>query len=127
MFERKLLFRAGYDLRNGKHPPHLLFVVKGSEGALVWDLNTGWYLDGEIHAPESWGLWVHEPFNDPHLEDYEMTEHCDFIDGACQSFKLEDAHWVEDFKTIGPDGIFKRLESIYEGRYSNSPKGTPHD
>lgn len=118
-------FTPAYDHRgDGQHPMHIAFVVKGKAGALVFDINTGWYIDrSPSNSPAHvrvWGLSRHRYLDADPLSD-DFHDNCGWLDGEpC----VNDNPWgyidqrltalLDLFLREGPEPLFKQLDTIYK-------------
>lgn len=130
----EVMISKGYDFRNrkpnyGQHPPEILFIVKGNEGAVVLQVNTGWYLDGSCNKPWT-QLVIHEAlYRDPHADLDTIRDHCDIIGEACISRIISSRNelWLEGLLTSGSQWVWNKLDAFYNYVYHNmgAPDLTP--
>lgn len=122
---------------NGQHGTEIYFALIGSEGAMVWRLNTGiapigQYRSQDEHAPllegvnksypRSTGIAAHSELTSrtATAEDYMITDKCEFLSGrACvcdyQTFISKEPMMA--FACEGFDGVRKVLEKKYLEHY----------
>jgi hypothetical protein len=133
-FERQIVFVPAYDRRNekpnyGQHPMHMLFVLfRQDKGALVFDVNTGWYIDRTQKpvqiAPHYFEMSAHRYHDhNVHADEGDYKDNCEWLGGAtCLSENLYGltAPIHEDlwntFLTEGQEALWKRLEQVYTER-----------
>lgn len=130
-FTRRISFTPGYQTNpdipeKGQHPMHMAFILKSDKGALVFDINTGWYLAHKYRnqsRPSVWSLVAHRHLDsNPNADESDMCDHCDLIDEPCVAenlYGLTSPVHDELFLTLLRDGeevLWARLEAIYAER-----------
>jgi hypothetical protein len=150
-WEKRILFHPGYDRRDeidGKHGAHnmvISFVLIGPNGAVSWDLNTGWmkrplvggYVPGQVQARRDKPgadarLWDYSPsagavasHTHERINDYDIGgSKCPYIGGNCYCnviYLVGDDVLAALFES-GHKGVWKVLKRIY--REWTAPEST---
>lgn len=142
MITKELLFIPGWDKRGplganyGVHSPHLLWLLRGPNGAVVWEINTNWhpdYIQSEWrvkhiapppHQPSSWGLAVHAPL--PQYDNHDPNhDNCEWLGGrkcfatyTCLAF---DDKFVQRVFHEGPELVWSKLQEYYDNIKTIAP------
>jgi hypothetical protein len=120
---RELKVREGYDYRNdpekakyGQGAPHLEFIVKNEDGAVVFMIHTGWYLNMQAVDPSAAQISFHKPITDPHVDFDTIHEECEYIGEACcgHSRYSGNDYLLKMLKEQGSDAVFEELEKIHK-------------
>jgi hypothetical protein len=143
-FQFEVKFTPSYDTRGekpnyGQHPMVMFFVLKGPEGAIVMELNTGWLLSEaknwtfphsemkyNIHQPYVPEVYLHRHVNsnDLHTDVNEMRDDCGWLDGAtCIPERIagsSEGHlWLLCLIAEGAKGIEAKMTEVYNERFPN--------
>ena len=142
-FERIVRFKPAYDKRNpepsknyGVHCADMFMVLKGSKGAIVFTVFTGWYLPSTIdwwksrnlatvESVKGWGADIGYHSKNPIREwqtDTNKNESCQWCDNEpCwyDGSGLQAQELFQKFVSQGEEIVWQTLEEWYHSEFDN--------
>lgn len=134
--ERLIRTSPAYDRRDeppnyGQHPLEIHFIVKGEKGALVFTVDTGWYIEALNKARLDETFYdlstsvvtmcsFHAPATIANSVDKDPHEYCEWLNEPCQAhtpFGYTGKALGDLFMTLvseGLDALWLALEKHYE-------------
>lgn len=138
----EIKFTPSYDRRGekpnyGQHPLVMFFVLTGEAGAIVMELNTGWYLSEidswsrpfDMDFPKCKVPYVAEVYLHRHLTEADMQldaseihDDCGWLDGAnCVTERIvgliDGAEWMKTLVAAGAVGVEAKMREFYWTRF----------
>lgn len=146
-FEKIVNFRPAYDKRNtdssknyGVHCVDMFMILKGTKGAIVFTVFTGWYLPNTIdwwksrnlatlESVKGWGADIgyhsKKPLSEYQHENAPSTEHCEYCDGQpCwyDGSGLAAQELFQKFVAQGEEVVWRTLEDWYYSEFGGRPE-----
>jgi hypothetical protein len=127
MFEKEVKVSPSYDRRSvdgGIHCCDMDFILRGTQGVVVFKIFTGWYSSGsEPPVPSSMGadLGYHSKRQ---LHEWETPDKCTYLHGDCCFYdgsSLMAEEMFEVLKTSGSEVVWEKLEEYYINVFGNDP------
>lgn len=117
----------------GQHPLEFHFITRGDEGALVFTLVTGWYIEAQrraqigdsgsfatIEKSEYCLVNFHKRATIHDCTDHDPTDHCDWIGGPCVAHEpfgctgKDIGNLFFTLLTEGLDALWREMDRHYE-------------